>query len=409
MQKNRARQVVVACSASLVLGGLWIAGCSSNAPTSSSDGVDTSLARLMSDAPTGPSLDDSSLPTADDTPDLAEYAQRVAADLDRVLAASTGSGEQAVSSAMTTRDAPADDAAQDAWLASLSTNPGAAVWSATQRRLATMQTRLIMPTWEAMLEQHEHNAQSPQQKIATHVEQIASLLRAKLDGGNMSIGALLTLSAMESLRPGTLDESVDPIELELLSPQERTALEGVRSVVAAPVDQSDGLAERFLDAADRVWEAKPMNIRLATLAQRVVGFGRYEPFDSSSFVAGRVQRMIVYTEIDNFAQRPFAPADLRASAEPAYGAGWTVELSQELKLYRDGAYVWGKREQNIVETSRNKRRDFYLVHQIELPPTLTVGPYELKIIMRDLTSGDVDEAIIPFTYVADPAAAARAE
>ena len=394
----RSNSVSVLLSASLVLGGLW--GCASSS-THDEPEVNTGLSHLADDGESAGL--DRQHPTAETPIDIAAYtAQFESMNLDALVAR-----EQ------TPPPAPAETG-EEGWLASLSTDPGTALWMNTQRSLATMREQIVEPTWQAMLNEHERRSQSPEQQIAMHVEQIAAILRSQGDTADMDIGRLMALSAMEAVRPGMLNESVDPLELELLRPEVRSTLDAVRMVVASnthpvmgesePVDVS----EQFLAAADRVWEAKPMNIKFATLARRVVGYGRYEPFSNTSFVAGRPQRMIVYTEIDNFSHRPFREPDLRSTSEPSFGATWTVEVSQELRLFRDGTYIWGKGEQTILETSRNKRRDFYLVHQIELPPTLTVGPYELKIIMRDKTSGEIDETIIPFTYVADYAAA-RAE
>lgn len=393
----RSNSAYVLLSSSLILGGLW--GCASSVQSDDPE-VNTGLSHLADDG--GSASVERQLPTAESPIDIEAYtAQFDDMNLDDIMNRSQA-------------PVAVEETGGEGWLASLSTDPGTALWMNTQRTLATMHEQLVEPTWQAMLTEHERRSRSPEQQIAMHVEQIAAILRSQGDTTDMDIGRLMALSAMEAVRPGTLNESVDPIELELLRPEVRSTLEAVRMVVAShahPVmDESEpvDVSEQFLAAADRVWEARPMNIKYATLARRVVGYGRYEPFATTSFVAGRPQRMIIYTEIDNFSHRPFRESDLRSSSESSFGAKWTVEVSQELRLYRDGTYIWGKSEQPILETSRNQRRDFYLVHQIELPPTLTVGPYELKIIMRDKTSGEIDEAIIPFTYVADYAAA-RAE
>lgn len=380
-------------SASLVLG--WLLGCASTTEQDEQD-VNTGLSHLAEEGESTGAQPDGQ--AADAGLDIEDYAAHVGMNLDQLLNQTQPPPQD-----------PIDRGTQEGWLASLSTDPGTALWLNTQRTFATMRQQIVQPTWQAMLTEHERRSSSPEQQIAMHVEQIAAIIRSQSDAQDMDIGRLMALSAMEAVRPGMLHESVDPIELELLRPEVRSTLEAVRTVVAShahPISEADPIdvSEQFLAAADQVWEATPMNIKLATLARRVVGYGRYEPFTTSSFVAGRPQRMIVYTEIDNFSHRRFRDADLRSSSESSLGAAWTVEVSQELHLFRDGTYIWGKPEQTIIETSRNKRRDFYLVHQIELPPTLTVGPYELKIIMRDKTSGEVDEAIIPFSYVADYAA-----
>ena len=85
-----------------------------------------------------------------------------------------------------------------------------------------------------------------------------------------------------------------------------------------------------------------------------------------------------------------------------------MNLSQALQLYHDadGTLAWSRPEEEVIETSRNKRRDFYLVNDITFPPTLTIGAYRLKVIMRDKVSGQVEERVIPFEVVADAALAA---
>ena len=60
----------------------------------------------------------------------------------------------------------------------------------------------------------------------------------------------------------------------------------------------------------------------------------------------------------------------------------------------------------IVDISRRQRRDFYLVADIELPPTLTVGGYQLKVTLVDETTGAEDAALIPIDIVADRSALA---
>jgi len=406
MTRSRENRLTFTVATSLVAAaGLCLAGCASKPKGSEAPAVNTGLTSLVNEP--APDLD---LEPIDQALSPDDYANQVSMDIDHVLAAANAGGEEGSTVAMGGAYEQAASSPDEGWLSSLSTDPATALWTNTSRQLATMRDRLLEPTWDAIVREHVRRSQTPSERIARHVEAIATIMRTEQAGAEMDVGMLLALSAMEAVRPGMLEESVDPIELELLRPEERSTLDAVRHVVGSHghpslSEASQSPAERLLAAAELVWEAKPMHIRLATLARRVDGFGRYVPFESSSFVAGRPQRLIVYTEIDNFSHRPFRQSDLSSASAPTYGSAWSVEVSQQLKLYRDGAYVWGKPEQSIIETSRNRRRDFYLVHQIELPPTLTVGPYELKIIMRDKTSGEIDEAIIPFTYVADRAAA----
>ncbi len=202
-------------------------------------------------------------------------------------------------------------------------------------------------------------------------------------------------------KPAAPDEST-------LTSQERTTLSAIRTLGRAL--SQDGkvtdparavqLVEGVLSA---LREAAAVRIARSALCTRVEGFGQYEPFTDYTFLAGRTTKMIVYTEIENFSHRAARRDD--PGMEAFSGADLVaVELSQELRLWHDadGSMQWRKPEQPIIEVGRNKRRDFFLVQQVELPPTLSVGKYNLKITIRDKVSGGVDERSIPIKIVADP-------
>jgi hypothetical protein len=84
----------------------------------------------------------------------------------------------------------------------------------------------------------------------------------------------------------------------------------------------------------------------------------------------------------------------------------SVDLSQSLSLYQDqgGLLSWHRPARPVIETSRNKRRDFYIIQQIELPSGLSIGRYNLKVTIKDRTSGGEAETILPITIVADRSA-----
>lgn len=202
-------------------------------------------------------------------------------------------------------------------------------------------------------------------------------------------------------KPAAPDEST-------LTSQERTTLSAIRTLGRAL--SQDGkvtdparavqLVEGVLSA---LREAAAVRIARSALCTRVEGFGQYEPFTDYTFLAGRTTKMIVYTEIENFSHRAARSDD--PGMDTMSGADLVaVELTQELRLWHDadGSMQWRKPEQPIIEVGRNKRRDFFLVQQVELPPTLSVGKYNLKITIRDKVSGGVDERSIPIKIVADP-------
>lgn len=145
----------------------------------------------------------------------------------------------------------------------------------------------------------------------------------------------------------------------------------------------------------------------ALLASRVSGYGRYVPLPSRAghgtfvFQSARSNRAIVYIEIENFGYRAVKDSD----PDKMPGDQWAVDLSTEMQLLDayDGMLQVKEPERSVIETGRNKRKDFYLVQEIELPPTLTIGSYNLKIVLRDKSGTEHvrTEAIIPIQIVAD--------
>ena len=147
-------------------------------------------------------------------------------------------------------------------------------------------------------------------------------------------------------------------------------------------------AEEILDqlSADR-----SLRILNAALCTKVDGYGVYEPFRSTSFLAGLSQPVVIYAELENFSPR-------------AEESGYLVHLTYEVALYNeaDGLVVWRRRPSEILDRSRNRRRDFFVVQLVNLPERLTVGKYRLKLTITDRIGGTVDETSLPLEMVADP-------
>lgn len=208
--------------------------------------------------------------------------------------------------------------------------------------------------------------------------------------------AALALASLETMLPsdvGTL------VEDGVLSDSERASIDAVRSFlgalsqegqIASPSEVSAQLEEikRGLD----VWAG--LRIEKAALCTRVDGFGRYETFSSYRFVAGRSQPVIVYVELERFAQRELLGPDGQSRFE--------TNLSQRLELYHvaDDLNTWNRAAETVSDETRNRLRDYYLINQVTLPATLGVGRYHLKVVMRDLIGDRVAETIIPIEIVA---------
>lgn len=236
-------------------------------------------------------------------------------------------------------------------------------------------------------------------RLVALAARLALMIRERKQDGAPLMSEAVALATIEAFQAGalkSLDTPGAPLNTRL-SAQDRDTLLGARDRVAqAPVASSDQIREVLAKIAAPV----ELKIPSAKLCRRVLGFGRYDLFASNGFPAGRSSKAIVYTEIDGFGARPARNGD-PASAGSDLADQVSVEVEQSLTLFqdRDGYQVWHKPPQRVVETSRTKRHDFYLIQIIELNASLAIGKYNLKVSVRDLSSGSVAETIIPIEIV----------
>lgn len=230
---------------------------------------------------------------------------------------------------------------------------------------------------------------------------MAMLLREK------QIPDAVALAPIEAMQPGVLAELESTKNLlgSNLSPEDLRTLADARDrILAQPGAANESLAKTLA----RLAPPPALKIGRAVLCTRVQGFGRYDPIYTDTFVAGKPIRAIVYIELDGFMSRPARAGD---PVDPLLSLSdqVSVELSQAITLFHDPSGLQAKfiPAKTVVDTTRNKRRDFYLIQQIELPATLTIGKYNLKITVKDMTSSGEAEAVLPVKVVADASAIAR--
>ena len=80
-----------------------------------------------------------------------------------------------------------------------------------------------------------------------------------------------------------------------------------------------------------------------------------------------------------------------------------MQLTQEVTIFteHDGLIAWRQAAAEIVDESRNQRRDFFVVQLVKLPARLTVGKYLLKVRIRDVNGQTLDEQTLPLQLVAE--------
>lgn len=256
----------------------------------------------------------------------------------------------------------------------------------------------------------EPAAPTPDEARAAAVKQLDASLRQRIATGARPWADALLLTALHAASPdllppagdvlssGTLAGSLSPPELASLSAAGALLSEWASSNTADPGNPALGAA-LLRKAADQLAPASAsLRVTAAVLCSRVDGFGQYDPLPGNTFQAGAAARAVLYVEVDGFSHR--------AHTTPGR---YAVELAQESRLVHDadGSLQWYKPEQPVLDVSRNKRRDFFLVQPVELPPTLSVGNYTLRITVRDLSGGPAEsapraEAVVKLAVVAAP-------
>lgn len=239
-------------------------------------------------------------------------------------------------------------------------------------------------------------AADPEQRKRQLLEELVGVLGELALSGEGPGASALALAGLEAVHP----DALRALEGQgVLSEAEAASLDAARELFRAMVSEGGiagpGEVSAVLDRIRRDLDARAgLRIMRAELCTRVNGFGRYETFPANRFVAGRPQPVIVYAEVDRFGHRESTGSD----GTPRY----EIELSQRLELYHvaDNLNTWNRAAEIDKTVSRNLVRDYYLINQVTLPANLTIGRYHLKVVMRDLVSGNAAETIIPIEIVA---------
>jgi hypothetical protein len=144
----------------------------------------------------------------------------------------------------------------------------------------------------------------------------------------------------------------------------------------------------LLELAARLRSQAELSIPTIALCSKVQKFGIYDPMPGR-FAAGKLNYTIAYCELDNVSARKNDKGE------------WESKLTQQAVLYTEqGQPVWSNERHAVVDRSRNRREDFFVRQMVELPPSLTIGRYLLKVTVEDEQIRRVAEATVPIEVVA---------
>ena len=214
------------------------------------------------------------------------------------------------------------------------------------------------------------------------------------------------IEAIRARGPSDKARAVDIATLRTMAPDsslEASDLEGIPAATAAEIrlyhEVVSALRSRLMDgeamdrdAADRLLNQSAsrtgISIRIMKLCTRVRGYGDYDPIVSDRFTAASKPEFVLYIELDRFTIKAVNEADNE------------VSLTQELTLYtKAGTTVWNHPAVTIVDTSRNRRRDFFTTQVVRVSTSLATGHYVLNVTVKDRHGGSIDERKLPFEMV----------
>lgn len=247
-------------------------------------------------------------------------------------------------------------------------------------------------------------------RIAELSAELSKLLKEEALQETDPARPLVAAALLESAASGVLDE----IDLPgggplMLTEGERAALLTIRELAVRLAGQ-DGeiggdpqrIREVLLASAEGLREHARVRIGRTELCSRAPAFGSYVPLARRTFLAGRVNRVVVYAEVEHFGLRSATTSEAMTEGDRV-----AAQISQELELYLrsgDSKPTWQRRIDWLPRTSRRAFSDLFLASAIDLPATLAVGEYDLKVRVIDEVTGAQDESVIPIRIVADASA-----
>jgi hypothetical protein len=247
----------------------------------------------------------------------------------------------------------------------------AAAQPAASRSTATVTAPSTAPTADQLLQKFTTRVKEYPRDPVNHLEyQLLQLLRDQ---------PVPELSSIASLP--TEDRQILTTLLDGLS-NFRSALRAESNML-----QSKKIAP-LLEMGDRLRAQGELTIPNSVLCTNVDRFGVYEPMEPATFKAGQNNVAVLYVEVANFS------SVLNGRQQ------WETRLKHEGVLYSEtGLNVWQDQSDTVVDVSRNRRHDFYVVEKLRLP-NLPVGRYLLKVTVTDLQVSRVAEATVPIQVVA---------
>lgn len=184
-------------------------------------------------------------------------------------------------------------------------------------------------------------------------------------------------------------EGIDADLQEIIQAQIKALIDARSSTGRDPASWANRQIESVEELRRQMRSRADLNVPQVVLCTAIEGFGRYDPIEPAEFPVGRRNLVLVYIEIDNFTSKQTTSGLYRT----------LLSVRQEL-FNKAGESLWNKKDENIEDLARQKRRDFYLtVGPIAIPKTLPPGEYSLKVEVEDVLAGKMNGRAATFRIV----------
>ena len=232
---------------------------------------------------------------------------------------------------------------------------------------------------------------------AGDLKDLLEQLRKEAAGRPDSVGAALRVRLAEwSLTGKTAapeDWPLQDVEKRRLAESVWQVLQVVSKTDSAPQRTSGEEFEKALESlSETLRQVRPLKIPNAVLCWSVQSFGNYEALlEPWKFPAGATSMVVLYCELAGF----------RSEASTDKPGWFRTLLGERLAILTiDGKELWNYDEPSIEDLCRRPRRDFFVTKKLRIPSNLPIGPYVLKVTIRDQVANRVTETNVPFEITA---------
>ena len=230
---------------------------------------------------------------------------------------------------------------------------------------------------------------APAESVAS-LEKLIELSTAELEDDPANAAkqwelSLLHLAADEPDAAAEVSPAIAEESRELIT-RSVAAVEKTAELLENPITSADEALVAVNRLREQVRQRAELSIPTVTFCSRVTSFGVYDELPDTALMAYQPNRVIVYTELENF------------HSELDESGLYRTNLETRLELFSDaGESLWVRDGKQIEDVARRQREDFFLPELITLPSDIGPGDYVLKVTVTDLVAGRSNEANHRFT------------